>query len=258
MTFLALSILALSVMVFRHSEGSEGLLARLAAADKARDMDISIKKSIAEIFAAKSGISINITEGGIYLEETLPNDNILLFSSAATQFLDFAGSSIPWINLSINESEKLPLRIMPQNILYHHRENLSNIEVMPSSINFAGYEVILDAEKNLSCSWTFDPGSFNLSFEAKGDISGCGYTTNMIDPASAEIAIDSEGEGRAITLTVDNGALSFNITEGVSARARTKIMISQPDVSIIGDSIVLRIRLGGFGVYKESRVTLAG
>lgn len=257
LTFLTLVVLMLAVLVFHNAQKSEEMIAKLVVLDRVYDLGNSIRQGLRDIFRLKSGISINITDSGVSFEEILPNTNRATFNNSLNQFKGFIESNISNINLTIMGIGEMPLRIMPNNIVYKHKGNWSDIEVLPTSINFDGYSIFIDSDKNVSCSWDVESGGFNLSLEVKGDAIGCSYTSQMIDPNDdGEISIVSPEDGNIMLIEVDNGRLLINRTKDIEVRARTTVIINQPQIEIIADSLILGIDFGDFGISKESEVRI--
>lgn len=257
LTFLALVVLSLAVLIFHNTQEAEGIIAKLAVLDRVYDLDNSIQGSLGDIFALRSGISINITNTSISFEEILPNNNPA-FNNTLHQFKGFIESNSFNINLTITNMAEMPLTIMPNNIAYKHKDNWSNIEVLPTSVNFNGYSLFMDIPKNVSCTWNVVAGSFNLSLEVIGDVTNCAYASQMINPsADNEIRIDKlEDSSNLILIKVNNnGRLSINLTQDISVRARTAVLVNQP-ANVMADSLSLTLNFGDFGVYKQSNVKI--
>lgn len=260
LTFLALVVLSLAVLIFHNTQEAEGIIAKLAVLDRVYDLDTSIQRSLGDIFALRSGISINITNTSVSFEEILQNNNQGTFNTTLHNFKGFIESNSFNINLTITNMAEMPLTIMPNNIAYKHKDNWSNIEVLPTSVNFNGYSVFIEIDKNvscISCTWTFVAGSFNLSLEVC-DVNNCAYTSQMIDPsANNEVRVDKlEDSSNLILIKVNNnGRLSINLTQDISVRARTTVLVNQP-ANVMADSLSLILNFGEFGVYKQSNVKI--
>ena len=251
-------ILLLAVLIFHNAQKAEEIIGKLIVLDRVYDLDNSIQKSVSDIFMIKSGISINITNNSVFFEEILPNDNLELLNSSMFGFKNFVENNISNINLTITNVEELPLIVIPQRITYAHKDNWSNVEVVPESMNFNGYSLIIDTDKNVSCVWDVNSGSLNFSLEVRGDVINCDFTSEMIDPSvENEIRIDSIEEGNIMIIkTFDNGKLSINLTRDISIAARTGLLISQPQIDVLASSIVLGLDFKGFGIYEEKKVKI--
>ncbi len=258
LTFLVLVVLVLAVLIFHNTQKSEEIISKLAVLDRAYDLDTSIQKSLSDIFNLKSGISINITNNSIVFEEELPNTNTEILNNSIMDFKGFIESNLSSITLDVTNIEEIPLIIMPNNITYKHKENRSNIEVVPEQINFNGYSLFIITDKNVSCSWDVNSGSLNLSLEVKGDVINCDPRTEEIDPSlENEIKVDIIEGGNLAIITVDNnGRLLINLTQDSSVTAKTALLINQSDVEIMTDSLILGIDFEDFGIYKESKVKI--
>ena len=125
-------------------------------------------------------------------------------------------------------------------------------------MNFNGYSLIIDTDKNVSCVWDVNSGSLNFSLEVRGDVINCDFTSEMIDPSvENEIRIDSIEEGNIMIIkTFDNGKLSINLTRDISIAARTGLLISQPQIDVLASSIVLGLDFKEFGIYEEKKVKI--
>lgn len=258
LTFLTLIVLALAILIFHNAQKYEEIISKIAVLDRVYDLDNSIEQSLRDIFYLKSGISINIIDSGISFEEELPNDNILTFNNSLFQFKRFIESNLSNINLTITNIAELPLTITPNNIVYKHRDGGGNIEVVPAQVNFDGYSLFITSDKNVSCSWDVNSGSFDLSLEVKGDDIDCDYRTEEIDPSlENEIRVNSVEDGNILIIKIsNNGILLINRTQDISITARTSILTGQSQVGVMADQIVLGIDFADFGVYKGSGVRI--
>ena len=261
LTFLAMVVLSLAILIFHSAQKSEDIVAKLAVLDRVYDLGTSIEQSLSDIFDLRSGISINITNNSVSFEEILPNENIVTFNNSLYQFKRFIERNLSNVNLSIANMEGMPLTINPGDITYKHTGNWSNIEVLPPAGYSGGYSIFIITDKNVTCSSSFNPGGFNLSYEVIGIVNeddSCDYKSEMINPAdNKRVIVDSHpGEVTIITIGVDsNRVLSVNITEGISVTARTTIPINQPP-TITADSLILGIYFSDFGIVKENMVRI--
>lgn len=261
LTFLALVVLALAVLIFHNAQEFEGMVAKLAVLDRVYDLDTSIGQSVGVIFKLKSGISINITNESISFEEVLPNDNIATLNNSLRNFKRYIEANLSNVNLTITNTDEMLLRIFPDirvegsYIDYKHKTNWSDIEVLPTS-SPDGYSIFISTDKNVSCSSSFNTGSFNLSYEVRGDAQSCDYTSEKITPADdKELTINSPEDGDIILIKVGgNGRLLINLTQDITVTARTTIIRNFPEVGVMADWLSLKLDFGDFGVSKESEV----
>ena len=261
---LTLVILALAVLIFRNSQEYESIINKLVVLDRVYDLDTSIQGSIGQIFELNSGISINVTNKSVSFEETLPNNGMEAFNDSIHSFKHFVESSLSNINISIGDMGSMPLRIMPENAAYKHRDNWSNIEVVPgASPNFDGYSIFIDVGKgfNVSCDWSGvdeDPDVFNLSLEVKADKEDCTFQTKKIDPsADNKIIINRVEDGSELILieVKGGGRLLINRTSDIEVTARTSIL-TETVQRVMADDLGLDFDFGDFGVTKQSDVRI--
>ncbi|MEA2036063.1 MAG: hypothetical protein U9O94_01035 [Nanoarchaeota archaeon] len=256
LTFLGFIVLTLSVFIFHNSQEYEEIMSQLAVLDRVYDLDVSIQEALGYTIGLESGIMVNITEEGVSFEEDLPNNNRQGFNSSIKGFKGFIESNLSNIGLTITNIDELPLKIMPNDINYKHRDDWSSIEVIPDSINFDGYSLQITTDKNVSCIWDVNSGSFNLSLEVIGDSSSCSKQTETIDPSvDNEVRVESIGEGDIIVIRVTNdGILLVNLTQDVSIRAKTTVLMDGSGAAIGADEIILSFDFVDFGVYKATGV----
>ena len=267
LTFLTLVVLALAILIFHNSQDYEEIISKLAVLDRVYELDTSIHGSLGDIFNLKAGISIDITDSGVSFEEVLPNGNIKSFNNSLFQFKTFIESNLSNVNLTITNIEELPLTIIPKDIVYKHREDGGNIEVVPEQLNFNGYSLFIDTNKNVTCSWDVsgEMQSLNFSLEVKGDATNCELRTEKLNPyTDNEIRVDSIEDGNILIIRIGNrggfgvgnndGRLLINRTQDISVTARTTILTDQSQDGIRIDSITLGIDFSDFGIYKGSGV----
>lgn len=256
-TFLTLVVLSLAILIFNSSQESEGIVAKLSVLDRVYELDTSIGQSLGEIVRLKSGILIDITDNSVSFEEILPNENRVILNSSLYSFKQFIEVNLSNVNLSITNMEEMPLTIKPADITYRHREDWSDIEVLPMVGYSNGYSIFISTDRNVTCSSSFNAGGFNLSYEVRGDAQSCAYTSEKISPADdKQISVDSPEEGNIIIIKVySNGMLSINLTEDISVTARTSIPVSSAG-GIVADSLGLYVDFGNLGVSKEKEVKI--
>jgi hypothetical protein len=151
---------------------------------------------------------------------------------------------------------EMPLIIMPHNIVYKHKTNWSDIEVLPLVTSPSGYSIFIEIDKDVSCTPPSSSGPFYLGWEVVGtEEYSCSSSAN-IDPPD-ELKIDDEFlDDNLISIKVDSsGGLLINLTKGISARVITTVLINQPD-RVMADSLDLTFDFDELGVYKESDVRI--
>jgi len=256
LTFLTLVVLSLAILIFHNAQKYEEITAKLAALDRVYELDTSIGQSLKDIFRLRSGISINVTNESISFEENMPNYNLEILNNSIDSFKRFIESNLSNVNLTITDMDEVPLMISPYNIAYTHKENGSDIEVLPASINFDGYFVSIDTDKNVSCAWDEQAGTLNLSLEVRVDELECEFESKKVG-ASTEVSINSIEDGNILLIQIgDNGKLVINMTQNVSMTTKTSVLIDQNQAEIESNSMILKVDFGELGIYKESEVKI--
>ncbi len=249
-------VLSLAILIFHNAQEYESIVAKLAVLDRVYDLSTSIQQSARDIFELKCGIKVNITDSGVSFEEILPNDNIEIFNNSLSNFKRFIESNLSNINLTIGNMEEMPLVVMPHNIVYKHKTNWSDIEVLPIGVKPSGYSIFIETDENVSCSPPSSSGTFHLGWEIEGgEDSTCSSSSQDIQPPD-ELRINKVSGGNLIIIKVDTSeGLLINLTKDTSARVRTTIITSQPD-AVMADSLNLTLDFNELGVYKESDVRI--
>ncbi|MAG08758.1 hypothetical protein CMO89_04740 [Candidatus Woesearchaeota archaeon] len=256
LTFLALVVMALAILIFHNAQKSEGIISELAVLDRIYDLDTSIQQSLQEIFNLKSDIIINITNNSISFLEELPNSNAETFNNSIMDFQEMTNSNLSDVNITINGTiNELPLTIMPYDITYRH-VNFGDrrIEVIPEQINFDRYSVfvLIDNQNLTSCDWGTTLGTFNLTIEATGQ-----YATNCFDSQLIDLSEENNitiNDG-AVNIEIDNNimAIVVNNASGITADVKTTIIKDDIDIDYIEiPSVNTKRSFGELGVYKES------
>lgn len=230
LTFMAGTVLVLAILIYHNTASTEERFADLGKLERLHDLDSSIQKCLKDIFNNKSGISLSVNNDIVSFEEDLPNGNATSFSNYLNDFKDFVEKNNTNIELNITEiTDKLPLVILPQNITYQH-ENFGGdtIKIIPSQINFKGYEVYVTLNRNVtSCNWDTDPGTFNLTVTAVGTSGSC--TDSRLIDAAVTNTVDINGGGVDVDVS-DGGQLTINTDYSISLR--TDVLLIKTDEQV--------------------------
>lgn len=256
----ALTLLALSIMIFNNFQTSEERFSKLAVFDRAYDLDISVQGGLRKIFYAKSGISIIKADNKIVISEDLPNSNRAAFANETSNFKNFVESNFDNINLIIGDlNSYLTLTITPFKINYTHNEdgdkifiiyneNVSSIELYFWD-NFSNGTVSFDVENPGSLEVKIISGSFGWHDEE----------TDYIDPTEENEAGISGLSGADIKIDFDQNRIDIGRETGSVGPILSKVTLgfinNSENAGVVIPNII-NISFDDFGISKQGSVKI--
>ena len=248
LTFLALVLLSLGILVLNYSTSDEDTVVTLNIVDRVYELKSSIERGFFQIFNAKSGIIVNITNQTIEFKENLPNANNGSFSAQMTSFEDFVERNFPNVAIEIVEIKKeVPLIITPSNVTYRHKD-FGGKEIRIEGKGMLSYKITVIISENVTgCTIEdFDPGNTNLTIFAFGTFGTNCMASQLVDPSrDTEIEIDGVG-GENISIDLNNNimkikakgsatvhsVLGFNTTQQLHIEYPEALNIDYPDFGV--------------------------
>ncbi|MFH1317273.1 MAG: hypothetical protein ABII01_07165 [Candidatus Woesearchaeota archaeon] len=200
LTFVSITLLSFAVLIYKHAESSKTRLSELGFSERLYNLDLSIQRSLSDIFIQSSGIDIDISGNIININETIPNNMNATIYLALDNFVNYSESNSDL--LSINTSVFLPkveIMIMPHNISYHHLPfggNLIRIVPLNSSIlDVSSYTIYFNTgSSNVSSPLNCDKNTGNFMLNLYGsDNQGNSFSclNNVSDSSSFDFTFST-------------------------------------------------------------------
>jgi len=248
LTLFALVVLSLGILVLNYSTSDEDTVATLNTIDRMYELKTSIEHGFSQIFNAKSGITVNITNQTVEFKENLPNANNGSFNTKMTSFEDFVERNFPNVAIDLLEiKNEVPLIITPSNVTYRHKD-FGGKEIRIEGKGILSYKITVIISENITgCEIDdFEPGNTNLSMFAFGTFGTSCVVSERVDPSEdADVEIDGVA-GENISIELDNNimkikakggatihsVLGFNTSQALHIEYPNALNIDYPDFGV--------------------------
>lgn len=262
LSFLAISIFSLAMIIFHESLESEDVFLRFASLDRAYELDASLQNSIKQIFYAKSGMSISVEDSTISIQEYIPNQNKDQLTSALNSFRNYVESNDSNVDINVGEiTDNMSFVIEPYNINYTHSFENKIAYIIPSEYaNITSYVLNLDTGNvNFTTySWDFVPSGIK-TFEINVQDNSGNSDSDIYQMGNAgEHTLTVETRKGDIKIKIwDSHNLFINNTGESNLSLTTEIGFGElpnEDVNVILSGDIINIDLSDFDIKKKSGV----
>ncbi|MDP3919009.1 MAG: hypothetical protein Q8Q35_03865 [Nanoarchaeota archaeon] len=250
LTFLALSLLTLSIIFVTHSESVESRQIELSFSHKIYDLESSVQKVFSDALINK-GITFDSNNYYYTFGETIPRD----LTNLENEFSDLKSnieSDFNIINITLSNFESNPRITSSQGIIYSLENN--QIIYIEENDDITGYNITLVFTQNMtSCNPSLDEsGTFNLRLSVQSIGENCLVTSSSLDDGeinlnfgSDTVSIDIDDDGDLIittpNVTVQSTILAYFNTPSVypSLSIPISLLIHDPSLNFTKTSNVL-------------------
>lgn len=253
----SLAVLSFTKFVFNESEDEKVLFQDYAVMNRLDDLDRSLQASMKDTFERYSNIKARIGNSTISFEEPLPN-SMDAFEHKLDRLKRFAENNETAIYININDTlSSSQITVSPENLTYRHNFSAKEIiiDFPADSSSILKHKMTFAADANITCDWSFYPGSFDYELEVISvDDSGCDHERMVDLGRNATIIILSEDDARD-RITIYLSPLSFRIAMDSSSVssviAKNEIYLKDRPGSMSFGNSLIRINFTDFGLKRE-------
>ena len=268
-TGMMMVVLVFALVIYNNAINSRERTSEVGVIDRVNDIELSIKKSLKDIFDLEANINVTVDGKNVIFNEELPNDEDDDFRDAMDNFkayleLEFKENPKGKINAT-KITDKLPLTIKPNSITYTHPEGFGGkeINIIPEEFNFNAYELDFNTKGQSSGNLNQDEGHIcssgssciqliiktnsNLKFNESVDM---GVNNKLIlDIGGGTIVIKIQNPG---ILIIENNAGKVEV--------KSKVYLNKFDnkrISISYPENIIEVDLSSLNIFKRGTVDIA-
>ncbi len=269
LTAIALSLLALSVVILHARQDLSSSVRELALVERLNNQNSAVSWALLKIFNETSDIAIDVQPLSVSFTETIDVNKGEYFSDQMYNYEAFIESTVANIRLDVSQiASTVPLAIMPHNIVYSHPHGLGGnmIRVAPVDANFAKYSITvssIDSDIDLSsCTSNFIPGGKQIYAKIIGPNKENCFYGGSFDPTAANNLTAQSKNKKEIQIRVlanTNGTLEVEDINSIKVDVTTGITLEElnnSNIDILYPDGNLLIDLRELGAIKNGSIKL--